>query len=283
MSLSKAVEHTVQLALTSTTGCSLLEPTKSSVCSGKPGRRSLITLCHCPICRLSRMRQILILRIHPDVWTFAAPSFLTSGSTQPPKYGKVGAYHREEQLKADPCGLGGMQGRKDSKHWQGRYCLLRSQSTLLCYNPRMVRQILVGIFFFEYLPYDERVRTFITSIVDYADILKTGKNLGVTLSYASGDGALPLWRKLKAKYDPKCIWKKRFFIKPDFGWWNMTKVSCRYTIWNSISQKSNAKWSFFMGTRRDRRARGCTLFFPKTLSRSRYIKRLLDCIDDTSL
>jgi hypothetical protein len=75
---------------------------------------------------------------------------------------------------------------------------------------------------------DESVRTFVTSTIDYlreADILKTGKNLGVTLSYASGDEApedifgtnLPLLRKLKAKYDPKCIWKKGFFIKPDFG------------------------------------------------------------------
>ena len=35
--------------------------------------------------------------------------------------------------------------------------------------------------------------------------------------------------------------------------------------------------------RRNRRARGCTLFCPKNLSGSRYTNRLLDCVDDTSL
>jgi hypothetical protein len=75
---------------------------------------------------------------------------------------------------------------------------------------------------------DGKIQAFVSSIAKYlrqSDALRTGKDLGIALSYARGDEApedvfgpnLPRLRKLKAKYDPKNVWSKGFVIEPDFN------------------------------------------------------------------
>ena len=56
-----------------------------------------------------------------------------------------------------------------------------------------------------------------------------------------------------------------------------TKARC------SVSQKSNTKRSFLWVREEVEVFEGCSSICPKNLSRSRYTKRLLDCVDDTPL
>ncbi|TFY79597.1 hypothetical protein EWM64_g4415 [Hericium alpestre] len=75
---------------------------------------------------------------------------------------------------------------------------------------------------------DKTTYALVKDIADYirqANTAHAGHDLGVLLSMAQGDEPpeavfgpnLPRLRKLKAKYDPKNVWKKGFAIEPDFS------------------------------------------------------------------
>jgi FAD/FMN-containing dehydrogenase len=63
-----------------------------------------------------------------------------------------------------------------------------------------------------------------SSYIRKANAMKTGKDLGVPLSYATDEAAedvfranLSRLRKLKAKYDPTNVWSKGLVFEPDFN------------------------------------------------------------------